>query len=505
MKVRFSAKAHVQNVFVMTRLFLLSGVGLLLLCIGCGTGNGVSGFVPRGNFSDGSLNGQYVYQISGTDFSSNFNGTPYRESGVFVADGNRHITDGADDFAEGSGAVASNPLTGSYSVNNDGTGQITLNVGSTTLNFAITLVSASKLYLIEADSAVNAMGIAEKQAASALNATPNGTYVFQTHSLNSTQVPAGQVGRITITNGAVNGNIDVNQNGVSNSLTITGGTFTAPDPTLGRGTSTLTDSSPATSHFIYYIVDANNIRLLASDSGVTGIGRAEKQSGTPALSGNYVFGSRGDTNNLGTNGAHTVGRFTADGSGNVSSGALDSVQDGNSIYNGSFTGTNSALSNGRTVLSLSGSGISIQAVTWLVSSSRGFFLMNDPNKVEDGTLDLQQSSSFSNSSMNGQFALLMDGFDLQSSANLDRVGTLQWDGKGHLTLNEAVNSGSGVQSGVVLSGNYSVDSNGRAIGTINNLSLSNGDMVFYLVSGNDAYVLENDPGTEISGKMSKQQ
>jgi hypothetical protein len=198
-----------------------------------------------------------------------------------------------------------------------------------------------------------------------------------------------------------------------------------------------------------------------------------------------------------------VGRFSADGSGNISAGALDSVQDGNSIYNGSFTGTNSALSNGRTVLSLSGSGISIQAVTWMVSSSHGFFLMNDPNKVEDGTLDLQQSSSFSNSSMNGQFALLMDGFDVQ--ANLDRVGTLQWDGNGHLTLNEAVNSGSGVESGVVLSGNYSVDGNGRAVGTINNLSLSNGDIVFYLVSGNEAYVLENDPGAEISGKISKQQ
>lgn len=489
----------------MTKPFLLSGVGLLLLCIGCGTGNGVSGFAPRGNFSDASLNGQYVYQISGTDFSSNFNGVPYREAGVFVADGNRHITGGTDDFAEGSGDVVSNSLTGSYSVNNDGTGQITLHVGSSSLTFAITLLGSSKIYLIEADSSVNAMGIAEKQAASAFNAAPNGAYVFQTHNLNSVQLPSGQVGRITITNGSATGDADMNQNGVSNSLTITGGTFSNPDAALARGTATLTDNSPATSHFIYYIVDANNIRLLASDAGITGVGRAEKQGGSPALSGSYAFGSRGDTNDLGIDAAQTLGRFTADGSGNISSGAIDSVQDGNSVYNGSFTGTNSALSNGRTVLSLSGSGISIQAVTWMVSSSRGFFLMNDPNKVEDGTLDLQQSSSFSNSTMNGQFALLMDGFDLNSQANLDRVGTLQWDGNGHLTLNEAVNSGSGVQSGVVLSGNYSVDSNGRAIGTINNLSLSNGDMVFYLLSGNDAYVLENDPGTEISGAMSKQQ
>jgi len=459
------------------------------LSVGCGTGDGVRGFVPRGNFSDASLSGQYVYQISGLDFSTNFNGTPYREAGVFVADGNRHITGGMDDFAEGSGDVASNPVTGSYSVNNDGTGQITLNAGSATLTFAVTMVSSSKVYLIEGDAAVNAMGIAEKQDANAFNALPSGTFVFQTHSLNSTQLPTGKVGQITISNGSATGNADVNQNGVSSSLTITGSSFGTPDATFARGTASLTDSTPATSQFIYYIVDANNIRLLASDPGIAGLGRAEKQSGTPAFSGSFAFGSRGDTNDFGINGSQTVGRFTAHG---------------NSIYNGSFTGTSSVVNNGRTVLSLSGSGISIQAAVWMVNSSRGFLLINDPSKVEDGTLDLQQSSSFSNSNMNGQFVLLMDGFDLNSPANLDRVGTLQWDGNGHLTLNETVNSGSGASSGVVLPGTYSVGTNGRAVGTITNLSLSTGDIVSYLISGNDAYVLENDPGTEISGVISKQ-
>jgi hypothetical protein len=486
----------------MKRLLLPLGVGLLGLSIGCGTGDGVRGFVPRGNFSDASLNGQYVYQISGLDFSTNFNGTPYREAGIFVADGNRHITKGTDDFAEGSAEVASNSVTGSYFVNNDGTGQITLNVGSATLTFAVTMVSSSKLYLVEGDAAVNAMGIAEKQNANAFNAVPGGIFVFQTHTLNSAQLPTGEVGRITISNGAATGNADVNQNGVSNSVTITGGTFGNPDATLARGIASLTDSSSATSHFIYYIVDANNIRLLASDPGIAGLGRAEKQSGSPSLSGSYAFGSRGDTNNLGINGAQSVGRFTAHGNGAIDSGVLDSVEDGNSIYDGSFTGTFSAVTNGRSVLSLNGSGISIQAVVWMVSPSRGFLLFNNPSKVEDGTLDLQQSSSFSNSTMNGQFAFLMDGFD--SQAFLDRVATMQWDGNGHLRLNETVNFGSGAQSGVVLPGTYSVDTNGRAVGTITNLSLSNGDMVFYLISGNDAYVLENDPGTEISGVISKQ-
>jgi hypothetical protein len=491
-----------HSVFVMRRPFFLPGMLLVGWCIGCGTGDGVRGFVPRGNFSDASLSGQYVYQISGIDFSTN--GTPYREAGVWVADGNRHITGGMDDFAEGSRGVASNTISGSYAVNNDGTGNITLNAGSTTLTFAITLVSSSKVYLIEADGAANASGLAEKQDANAFNAVPTGTFVFQTHSLNSDQLPTGEVGRITISNGSATGNADVNRNGASSSLDITGVTFSNPDPTLARGTASVSDSAPATSQFIYYIVDASNIRLLASDPGIAGLGRAEKQSGALTLSGSYAFGNRGDTNNLGINGAQTVGRFTAHGNGTIDSGALDSVQDGQSISNGSFTGAYSAVNNGRTALSLSGSGISIQATVWMVSSSRGFILINDPNKVEDGTLDLQQSSSFSNSSLNGQFALLMDGFDLNTQANLDRVGTLQWDGDGHLTLNETVNSGSGASSGVVLPGTYSIDTNGRAVGTITNLSLSNGDMVVYLISGTDGYILENDPGTEISGKISQQ-
>ena len=40
--------------------------------------------------------------------------------------------------------------------------------------------------------------------------------------------------------------------------------------------------------------------------------------------------------------------------------------------------------------------------------------------------------------MNGQFALIMDGFDAGGAK--DRVGTLQWDGSGKLILNEFTNA-----------------------------------------------------------------
>ena len=136
----------------------------------------------------------------------------------------------------------------------------------------------------------------------------------------------------------------------------------------------------------------------------------------------------------------------------------------------------------------------------MVSPSRGFFVVNDPNTIQEGTLDLQQSATFSNSTMNGQFGLIMNGFD--GGGAKDRVGTLQWDGSGKLVLNEFTNAAGVISVPIVLSGNYSVSGNGRTSASISNLS---SNLVFYLVSGTDAYVVQNDSGVEINGTVSKQQ
>jgi hypothetical protein len=280
--------------------------------------------------------------------------------------------------------------------------------------------------------------------------------------------------------------------------------FNAPNA-LGRGTGNFTDNTPLTSSFVYYIVDANNIRFLSSTSGLLGTGRAEKQT-APALSGSYAFGGRGDTVSNGVNAVDTVGAFTA-GSGLITSGAVDAVEDGSTlsttISGGTFTAPTSA-SNGRATIKLNISSGTIQATLWMVNPGRGFFLItSDPNAVEDGTLD-QQTGTFTNATMNGQFAFMMDGFVFNPLQLLDRLGTLTWDGTGKLTLDELANSnitGGGAISPGVLRGTYSVSSNGRAVGSINTIS---NNLVFYLISGSDAYVLQNDAGVQINGMISLQ-
>jgi hypothetical protein len=482
----------------MKNLYLCLGLVALVICVACGTNSGgVPGFIPNGNFSNASLKGQYVFQIEGFDFSNPNNVVPYREAGVFTADGNKGITTATDDLSEGTG-VFTTVSTGTYSIGNDGTGFVSFNnalLGTITLE--VTMVSASKVYLVEADTLANAGGLAEKQDLTAITAAPNGTFVFREHDLNvNTQQSIASVGAFTLAGGiASNGNKDVNLGGTFSSLTFTG-SFNAPDPATGRGTGTFTDSALATSSFNYYIVDANNIRFLAGTTNVAGSGRAELQSGTPTLSGSYAFGSKGDTASL--SGVNMAGRFTASG-GNITSGARDSVQDGNSATNISFTGTfTPPAANGRTLLTLTTAANS-NLVVWMVNPARGLFLVNDPNTVQDGSLDLQQVSSFSNSTMNGQFAFVMDGFDRGGAK--DRVGTLQWDGSGKLILNEFSNA-AGSPNSAVLSGNYSVSANGRTGASISTIS---NNLIFYLVSGNDAYIVQNDSGVELNGTISKQQ
>ncbi len=482
----------------MRKLYLSLGlVSLLCLYTACGSNNGtVPGFIPKGNFSNASLNGQYVYQIEGFDFRNSTTGVPYREAGVFTANGSGGITSANDDFSEGS-TVLTTTSTGSYAISNDGTGSLSFNTAGGTINLAVTIVSASKVYLVEGDSVLNAGGLAEKQDTTAIATVPSGTFVFREHDITALQ-SVGSVGAFTVSGGTVSaGGKDVNSGGVFTSLTFTGGSFNSPDTATGRGTGTLTDSSPATSSFFYYIVDANNIRFLSEDVGVVGSGRAEKQTGTPALSGSYAFGSEGDTIGF-LSSINSAGRFTAS-SGAISSGARDTVQDGSSIVNSTFTGTYTQAASGRASVTLSTTANS-NLVVWMISPARGFFVVNDPSTVQEGTLDLQQTATFSNSTMNGQYALVMDGFDTGGAK--DRVGTLQWDGSGKLVLNEFTNANGVITVPIVLSGTYSVSSNGRTTGSINSLS---NNLVFYLVSGSDAYVVQNDTGVQIDGTVSKQQ
>jgi hypothetical protein len=253
----------------------------------------------------------------------------------------------------------------------------------------------------------------------------------------------------------------------------------------------------------YYVINANTMFLFNTENGVSGIGRAEKQSTTgfalSSLSGDYAFGSHGDTASLDF--VNTVGRFTAGGDGTITAGIFDSVQDGTPASNIGYTGSYTVAANGRTVLDLTpASGSAIEQVAYMVSPTRAFFLVNDTTKVEDGTFDAQSTGPFSNGSLKGNFAFFTHGVD--SVGPFDQLGTLTPDGSGNLTLNYVLTQPGSASQTASPTGTYSVASNGRATGSVTNFS---SNLVFYLISGSDGYILRADTGTQVAGSFTKQQ
>jgi hypothetical protein len=490
----------------MRKLSLFLGLASLLFSVACGGGDSGGGGVPvgPGSFSNVSLNGQYTYQISGADYT---NGVFFREIGSFTADGKGHITAGEDDLSNPAYCANAclDTLTGLYSINQDGIGSISMvfdNTGGFTTDFFITMVTPSKLYLVPTDNGtgfpLSGYGVGEKQTASAFSSIPNGTFTFQAHDDTATEAYAS-VGSMTVSGGGINGTADILRSGVHTAGVAITGFLTLPDSN-GRGTGAFIDAVNGTSSFAYYVVDANNLRMMSIDTGVLGLGRAEMQSGGPfalaSFSGNYAFGSRGDDAFYSGGGVNTVGVFNSDGLGNISLGNYDTSVDGaigtNLSYTGSYTMPTTA---GRYVVTRTNGA---NQYYWMVNPSRLFLLTNDPNMVEDGTMDKQTVSPFSASTMNAQFGLLMDGFDDNNNL-FDRVGTLKWDGTSVLTLNDIFNVGGVLDNSGILKGTYAVSPNGRATGTVGTSNLT-----FYLVSGSNAYVLQTNDFTGIIGPMSAQ-
>lgn len=502
--------------------FFLFAMLSIAVTVGCGGGGSSKPFLNHGsgNFSNASLKGSYVYQIHGASSTS---GQAYREIGVFAADGNGNITSGTDDSSV---SIAANgtAITGKYTVAGDGTGFINLNTSSLggAISFAFTLVSSSKVQLIENDALFNAVGVAELQDSTAIGTTPAGTFVFRLHQENSAQSPsteeASQVGAFTLSSGAGNGAMDQNLNGTLTSPNLIA-TFNAPNS--GRGTASLLDTTASfTTTLLYYVVNSGKLALLVSNAAAVGSGSAEAQSGTVTggLSGSYAFGSSGD-DSFSMDGVASVGQFTA--TPGTISGTEDTMQDGNYTANAAlpstcFTAAAANGINGRVVVT-NGSGSpcsgSVTQIFWMVSPSRAFFIDNSAGQFDEGTADLQTTNSFSASSLKGQFALVMGGLDRTPELSgfpdqlLTRVGTLQLDGSSTATVNELANgsgSGNGGQSPGILNGSYTVSSNGRVVGNLSNAS-GPLDLVMYAVSGSQAYVLQQDGGLVTFGTVELQQ
>lgn len=493
---------------------ILVAMAALLLATACGSGNGsIGGGGGGGNqgFSNSSLNGQYAFTVKGVGSSDGFTTSFFVEGGVFTADGNGHLTAIIDDFVDEFTPVLNTQPTGTYFVNTDGSGQLSFDFGGGNIfKYRVTLSDTSHFQMEEADFFNTSAGSGEKQDTSAFSSVPAGTFVLQNHDLFQ---GSARVGVSTWAAGAIVGTGDVLSGHTLSPVNITG-TAQAPSTATGRGTVTIIDDL-GTSHYVYYVVNSRKLRLLNTDAAISlEIGQLEAQTGTPfsaaSLNGNYVFGSAGENGNVAA-GIHSVGLFTADGTGGVTAGSFDFVENGTPFTAVSLNAGSSytVAANGRVDVKLNlSTGLTNEKVMYMVSPARAFFLVNDAINVEDGTLD-KQSGTFSNSSFNGQASFFMDGFDSFDGVNgvfKDRVGTLTPDGSGSIRTNYRTsvfdpNLVFGDVNDFTFSGTYAV--NGSGVATTQFPGFTN-NLIFYLSSQNTGYFLQADTGVDLGGAFTKQ-
>ena len=484
----------------------LAAITSLLLMAGCGSSG--SSVVVKGGFTNASLKGAYAYTHKG--YGLNLNGSAgafFVEGGVLTADGNGNIT-GTDDFIQESGLATQpylgNAITGTYSINSDGTGIMTFVFGGALLGlseeFAITLSDSGDFYMEEADGGGTSAGSAHLQSSSA---TPSGTFVFRAHDVQR----SATMGAVSISAGAVSGTYVTVQNGTP-TLSIIGAGSTITAPTGGRGSLTLVVNGTTADTAEYYVVSPSEFLLLDTFSQVLSVGMAEQQSAitfsATSLSGSYAFGSSGETTTPGF--VNTVGVFTTDGTANVTAANYDSVQDGSVSSDVTTTGTYFINPDGSGAVTLGG----LKREIWMVSPARAYLIALNGNNVEDGTLD-QQSGTFTNTSLSTQAAFFMDGFNwngvvFNDVAFEDRVGTLVPSGSDSLGTNYeasffAPNALAGTFSSNAFSGTFSVASNGRTTTQLNGFT---NNIVLYLTTNSTGYLLQADTGINLSGTLKAQ-
>ncbi len=300
-------------------------------------------------YSASTLTGPFSFSYSGNDKTGFL-----AAAGSFQADGAGHIVSGVQDTDSFStGPSAQVPLTGTYTVQQDGRGTIVLKSGQgagTTNTLQFVLSTNQHGLLTRFDPNFTGSGTLDQQNLDALSNSDTvvtGPYVFEVGGADTGFNPLGLAGRFTSNGSGTIPNtatvVDVNDNGTikSSDTTLAGSySFDSLFPGSGRGTLTLTSTSSGTIKYAFYVVDGTHLRLVEADTNAylegdaySGVAGSSFNAATLA-SGNYPFTEGGNS----PTGLYTAGGiFTSDGAGNISGGIFDSNNAGTQTATGGVT------------------------------------------------------------------------------------------------------------------------------------------------------------------------
>jgi hypothetical protein len=429
-------------------LWLGSAAALWATACSGGGGGSVTPPPPSNNFSNASLEGQYVFSMSGS-FADSAVGAdePYTRTGVFIADGGGNITGGMEDVNLAGAWNEFTFTTGTYTVNGNGTGTMSLTDSSGAITFAITLSSSTSGYVADfpSDGGASASGTFTKQSAGPFTLSNlSGSYAFDLSGVDPQGNPESVVGQLAASNGAFTGIEDDNDASVINGGAGGGqpisGTFAADslNPTsltsFGRGAFNF-----AGIQGYFYIVGPNQVQFIESTTGGTLSGSAMLQSSIPTttggISGNfvYVMGGSGEGAPFTRGGTMTTttGALSAIYVDTNNSGSPSSFGPNNGTSTGTYTIDPGGSGRGTVTFSVSGQANAFTYVFYLISPTQGFIQDQSLNVVEDGSMLAQGSSTISSSSLAGSYSINWSGVTGTNN------GTGEEDLVGQLTLNSS--------------------------------------------------------------------
>jgi hypothetical protein len=303
----------------------------------------------------------------------------------------------------------------------------------------------------------------------------NGTYVFSVSGTdNFNGAPIAVVGTLSAngSGGITGGTMDINDPN-----------FTAPIPNLsisgssnynvgvdGRGTATLDVSTPFGSKLIFDFVLTSSSHgfIIQFDGNATGSGTLDLQAtglAQSSFAGSYAFSFAG-VDSAGTGAFATVGNFTLDASGTITSGLQDFNDNGLLVFAGQTLA-------GQVILGPSASPATLLTTTPYSEKFDVYAIDATHLKfIEMDTLPIVSGDAFSQTSTavpTGNLAFTLGGF--VSSSPFASGGFMVTDGAGNITAasTEDFNSSGTAGSSPSFSGTYTAGGTGRyTLGSFSN-------------------------------------
>ena len=480
-------------------------------------------------FSNASLSGHYAFSYSGQDSKG-----PLLVAGSFTATSSTASISGIEDYNSTTAApVQASPVSGTFSVNPDGSATATLTDvaagGSETWDLALVGSqqgqSSPRALLVRFDKTATGSGEADLQntAKFALSAF-NGNYAFNLSGDNGSGKPLQITGMLQADGlGDIPVNFaeeDINDAGTNTEaaadLTLHGSFFTSANLAAnGRGTLQLINTSTeisGTYTFAFYIVDNTHLKVVETDAKATAqlsgdLFSAPNTDGSfssSILNGSYAF-ALGGANVDGTGSYAIGGVLVTSGTGSISGGVMDVNSAGSVTTDISITSSYSVTSSlGRISFTLTNGSATRNFAAYATSSGSVEIIELDTDVLANGTGYLQAGIGIPQ----GSFALNLtsnanrSGFTEEDvigqvavpNGSVTPLGNIDTDDRGTVTAGTPIENTSTI---------VAPDSNGRGTTTLETHS-ANYALAYYVVSNGSALAIEIDGQRVATGIVARQ-